>query len=353
MGKKLTVIVGAGASKELGLPIGSELKEKIASLLDIRFDFRQQQSGDARIVSALRLAVEESDDKPDIGSYIKAAGRIRDAMPQSISIDNFIDNHQGDRDIELCGKLAIVKSILDAERRSALYINPEKFKDRINYAKTEGCWLNPFTRVLTENCRIFDLEDRLKSVSFIIFNYDRCIEHYLYHALQNFYGLSAEEVAKLLSKVHFLHPYGSVGTLPWQGQSNVAHFGEELYPQPLLNNARKIKTFTEGTDPKSSEVCEIRDSVAKAESLLFLGFSFHKLNMKLIHPDTSCFDDTSDRRNFATAFGLSNSDCTAIADEIRLMRSSSHAEIRNDLKCSAIFGEYTRGISLTSLCNTT
>lgn len=344
--KKLTLIVGAGASKEFGLPVGSELKQKIASLLDIRFDFNQQMSGDYQIRSALESAVRQPNGRSDINPHLHAAWRIRDAMPQAISIDNFIDNHQGDEKIELCGKLAIVKSILDAENGSKIYVDPSNNRNGLNYASTEACWLNPFTRLLTENCRVDQLEERFKSVAFVIFNYDRCIEHYLYYALQNYYKLSETQVAELLNSVRFYHPYGSVGTLPWQGKNNVASFGVELRPASLLENARQIKTFTEGTDPDSSEICEIREAVATSDNLLFLGFAFHKLNMQLISPGTTAIDESSEKRAFATAFGLSKNDCDAIATEICSMRGSPKIEIRNNLTCAAIFSEYTRGISL-------
>ena len=340
------MIVGAGASKEFGLPVGSELKQKIASLLDIRFDFNQQKSGDYQIRSALEFAVRQPDGRRDINPHLHAAWRIRDAMPQAISIDNFIDNHQGDEKIELCGKLAIVKSILDAEKRSKIYVDPSNNRNGINYASTEDCWLNPFTRLLTENCRAEQLEERLRSVAFVIFNYDRCIEHYLFYALQNYYKISEARAAELLNAVHFYHPYGSVGTLPWQSQKNVASFGGELHPESLLENARQIKTFTEGTDPESSEICEIREAVATSTNLLFLGFAFHRLNMQLIGPEPTSMDDISEKRAFATAYGLSKSDCGAIAIEISSMRGSPKTEIRNDLTCAAIFSEYTRGISL-------
>jgi hypothetical protein len=344
--KKLTLIVGAGASKEFGLPLGSELKQKIASLLDIRFDFNQQKSGDYQIRSALESAVRQPDGHRDINPHLHAAWRIRDAMPQAISIDNFIDNHQGDEKIELCGKLAIVKSILNAEKGSKIFVDPSNNRNGINYASTDACWLSPFTRLLTENCRADQLEERLKSVSFVIFNYDRCIEHYLYYALQNYYQLSETRVAELLNAVQFYHPYGSVGALPWQRQNNPAAFGGELHPDSLLENARRIKTFTEGTDPDSSEICEIRESVATSNNLLFLGFAFHKLNMQLISPGTADIDEISQKRAFATAFGLSRNDCNAIAAEICSMRGSPKTDIRNDLTCAAIFAEYTRGISL-------
>ena len=348
MAKKLTLIVGAGASKEFGLPIGYELKQKIATLLDIRFDLRDQKSGDPYICSALKL-VACQDALPDINSSLQAAWMIRDAMPQAISIDNFIDSHQGNKKIELCGKLAIVRSVLDAEKRSKIFVDYNSGKSSINYTNTEDCWLTPFVRLLTENCRVSELEERLNSVTFVIFNYDRCVEHYLYYALQNYYKIPEQQVADVLRNVQFFHPYGSVGTLPWQAMDHVARFGEELQSASLLENARQIKTFTEGTDPDSSEICAIREHVTTADTILFLGFAFHKLNMRIISGENRPIDDISDKRNFATAIGLSKSDCLAISGEISHMRGcpEGNTGLRNDLTCAKIFSEYTRGIALT------
>jgi hypothetical protein len=347
--KKLTLIVGAGASREVGLPMGYELKQKIASLLDIRFDFSQQKSGDYQIRSAIEIAVRQPNGHKNINPHLHAAWKIRDAMPQAISIDNFIDNHQGDEKIELCGKLAIVRSILDAEKNSKIYVDPSDSRSGIDYSSTESCWLNPFTRLLTENCRADDLADRFGSISFVIFNYDRCIEHYLYHALQNYYKISERQAAEILNAVQFYHPYGSVGTLPWQEQGNTVTFGGDLNPEALLDNARQIKTFTEGTESYSSEIYGIRNAVATCDNLLFLGFAFHKLNMQLISPKEPKVNGSGKKRNFATALGLSNSDCNIISTEICNLCGCDleQIEIRSDLTCHAIFSEYTRSISLT------
>lgn len=345
--KKITFIVGAGASKEFGLPIGLELKKRIADLLDITIDdFNRLQSSDRAIIQALQLVASEKKNG-DMNPYILAGWRIRDAMPQAISIDNFIDNHQGDGYIEICGKLAIARSILTAERESSLYFDLRRSDSRLNFVGTDGCWLAPLTRRITENCRADQLEERLASISFVIFNYDRCIEHYLYYALQNYYALSASRVAELLGAVDFYHPYGSVGSLPWQANKNVSQFGESLPPDALLSIARQIKTFTEGADPQSSEICDIRKSVDRSESLIFLGFAFHRLNMQLIHPEEVTFDETSQKRAYATAIGLSDSDCKEIHSELSRMRGSPKVDVRNNLTCSQIFYEYTRGISLS------
>jgi len=54
MTKKTVYVVGAGASYEANLPTGNELKDRIAKLLDIRFEFDSQKSGDYEIQQALR-----------------------------------------------------------------------------------------------------------------------------------------------------------------------------------------------------------------------------------------------------------------------------------------------------------
>ena len=94
--RQTLVIVGAGGSQEVRLPTGQELKQKIASILDLRFKGGERQiGGDHLVYGAIKVAIENRDLKShDVNAYIEAAWRIRDAMPQAISIDNFIDSHQ-------------------------------------------------------------------------------------------------------------------------------------------------------------------------------------------------------------------------------------------------------------------
>src|SRR4051794_32501351 len=109
---KTLFIVGAGASCEAGLPAGNELKLQIANHLNVRFQDFQQTSGSFKIVEALREQLRRQNLPNNINPYLGSVWRIRDAMPQPISIDNFLDAHQGDEQIELCGKLGIVQGIL-------------------------------------------------------------------------------------------------------------------------------------------------------------------------------------------------------------------------------------------------
>lgn len=60
MSKSLVLVVGAGASKEVGLPIGAELRSKIAEALNIQYEYgRTQVSGSKHIDNAFRVLVED------------------------------------------------------------------------------------------------------------------------------------------------------------------------------------------------------------------------------------------------------------------------------------------------------
>ena len=47
---KTLFVVGAGASKEVNFPIGTELTEEIAQLWDFEFDLNQLKKGDKMFV---------------------------------------------------------------------------------------------------------------------------------------------------------------------------------------------------------------------------------------------------------------------------------------------------------------
>ncbi|HEY7241154.1 MAG TPA: hypothetical protein VH600_18415, partial [Burkholderiales bacterium] len=311
---RTVIVLGAGASKEVGLPTGEELKQRIADLLNIRFDVNRLKSGDAEIVEAVGIHIHPG---RDVNPYLQVGRHIAAAMPQAISIDNFIDAHKGDSKIEILGKLAIVRAILHAERHSTLFHDTTR-SDPFQHSRIAGSWFNSFFQLLTENCREADLEQRLATVTLIVFNYDRCIEQYLYHALQTYYRMSAERAGSLVKKMRIFHPYGSVGGLPWYGGTNTSDFG---YDPPrasdLLKLAKGIKTFTEGTDPSSSDIADIRARVIAAERLVFLGFAFHPLNLELLW-DKERQPGIAIIKCFATGKGISQSDVQAItADLVR------------------------------------
>lgn len=346
---KTVFVIGAGASAEVNLPVGRVLKDRIARALDIRFEngSRKNISGDSLILRALRITTEKADPlSRDINPYLHAGWNIRDAMPLNSSIDHFIDLRYDDKVIELCGKLAITRTILEAEKKSKLYTDPTHINGAMNFDKVSDTWFTSFIHLLTENCRLNDLPKRLSSIALVIFNYDRCVEYFLYHALQNIYPINGNEAASLLQSLKIYHPYGTVGTLPWLSTSNAIEFGATPEPEELLRLAGEIKTFTEGTDPSSSEIDDIRISMSTAHRIVFLGFAFHRMNIDLLLPISPPPESSYARYVFATAKGISTSDVQDIGGELTRRTSISLHDIKiRDVTCSELFHEYWRPLS--------
>jgi len=347
---KTVFVIGAGASHEARLPVGSDLKKSIAKALDIRFKHGYERiSGDGAISDALYHAAKNWDPPQcDLNAFLHVCWQIRDAMPQAISIDNLLDAHRGDTMLELCGKLGIARTILQAENTSTLFVKPLEAERKIDFNSLETTWFNGFFQLLTENCRKSDLEQRLKTVVLIVFNYDRCIEHYLYHAIQNYYSISSSETISLLKLLEVYHPYGTVGSLPWSGQTNVIEFGSTPGTNQLLNLASQIKTFTEGTDESSSAVSAIRGHMQRSQRIVFLGFAFHRLNLDLLLPSSGSPKRDTNRQIFATALKLSDSDTRLITSELSKTAKihEDNIKIRNNLTCYQLFQEYWRSLSL-------
>jgi hypothetical protein len=350
-------ILGAGASKEAGLPTGAELREQIGRRLDLRFDplaHGLPRSGDPAILAALREFAKDRQppelrgrQQADINPYLREGHRIREAMVQAISIDNFIDAHPGNDALELIGKLAIARCILDAERKSEFFINQGQSQPRFLFENIVDTWYNGFFQLLHENVRHNAVERIFENVSFIDFNYDRCAPFFLFYSLQNYYGVAEGEAMELVNNLRTLHPYGVVGSLPFQDQKGGVEFGaEHLPPVKLLNIASQIKTFTEQTRDEGADEA-IRTQIREADTIIFLGFGFHELNMALLESEKP---GERAKRIFATAKGISNADVGVIRPQLTKLSQGLHESafapiIDNEVTCADLFAKYRRSLA--------
>jgi hypothetical protein len=344
------LIIGAGASCEAGLPSGEGLKKQIAEVLDIRYDDWGQhlQSGDKQIVETLRAVAREENER-SLSPYLEKAWRIRDIVPTAaISIDNYLDAHRGDAKMELCGKLGIVKSILMAEAGSKLKRQKDDELGKFNLRDLGGTWYVSFLNMLTEQVGREDAASALDNVSIITFNYDRCIERFLAQALADYYDFRPEQGQGLVNSMPIYHPYGVVGCLPWQSVPNRGiEFGSTA--RDLRQITGQIKTFTEGLDDENM-LRSMRSAVAEAETVVFLGFAFHPINMELLRPT----GETAVKRIFATTLGLSDSDEGVIEDDIAKMLNRDSMDFFHDptlkpqmvkMTCGDFFKHFFRSLS--------
>jgi hypothetical protein len=262
-------IVGAGASSEAGLPTGKALIDIIASKLDFRIvrGSRVEGSGDDDILDIFQQYTQT---RSGIQAYLEAAWRVRDGIIYSNSVDSFMDIHRDDPKIQLCGKLAIVKSILEAEQKSKLFI-PHQNRYFLDLDGLKKTWFFDFAKNINDGVPKTEITRIFEKVSFIVFNYDRCFEHFMFHALQNLYGISDADVALVMSSLNIIHPYGTIGDLPWQDKENGIQFGFFVNRANTQFMAARIKTYSEQIE-RSDLLTEISNAVSNAHSLVFLGF---------------------------------------------------------------------------------
>lgn len=330
---RVTFVVGAGASKEVGLPVGTDLKDRIAKKLNLKFDFGSVVQGDPEVGQLVAT-------RPNAGAFHEGAKQIRDAMPQAISIDNYLDARQDNQPLVECGKWTIAKCILEAERKSDIYFSPP---DSLNFKRVATTWYNSLFQLLTQDVRRDGLGEIFDCVDIISFNYDRCIEHYLYHALANYYRLDPPDAFAVMRKLRVIHPYGKVGDLPWEAGEMPVGYGATVSSSELEEIALRLRTFTEQVEDEDA-VDRIRTAVAKSETVIFLGFAFHSQNMSLLAPGSQ----TTIRSAFATAFEMSASNQAVVANRIRTMARKQPVQLSpvvQELACSALFSHNWLGLS--------
>jgi hypothetical protein len=341
---KTLFIIGAGASREANLPTGKELTEIISRRLDYRVanGSRIQGHGDDDILDIFQ---QRTQTREGIDAYLQAAWRIRDGIVYSKSIDSFIDLHRDDERIQLCGKLAIVKSILEAEKNSYLYIDSQT--EQFDVANLKESWFFEFAKNLNDGVRKPEIAKMFEKVSFVIFNYDRCFEHFMFHAIQQLYGVPDAEAADVMSQCRIVHPYGTIGELPWQDKEGIP-FGFKANRANLEFMAQRIRTYTEQVQ-RSETLSALKTVVAEADTLVFLGFSYHPENMKLL----SLENPGKTERVLGTAKGISPSDVEKIQQQIRRMAAGKALQLPGqdafseqlfikDLTCSELLQHYSR-----------
>ena len=132
-----------------------------------------------------------------------------------------------------------MKTILEAERASKLAFEKVDGRDVFKPEKLANTWFLKFMHMLSRS--VPNAREIFANVAFVIFNYDRCVEHFLYNALQRVYGIRENDAADILADCTIIHPYGLVG--PYLPISGGVPFGTTSADYRQLS--QQIKTYTE------------------------------------------------------------------------------------------------------------
>lgn len=332
-------VLGAGASCEAQMPSGVELKSRIAEALD----FSAEHGGDPDIETCLREIASQSDDPRALDKLRYKAAKIKFGMPPAISIDNFLDAHRGDTELELVAKLAIARTILLAEAGGLMAPGlPGVFLDKKPLAST---WYVRFFQLLTENVSRQEIKEAVRRVSVINFNYDRTLAYFLRWALLIYYDVDNDDVTNILEEMTTVHPYGRIADLDGEFPRSWL-FGHTKYSSLALPAmASQIRTFGERIEEKTT-LDAIKQLIANASTIVFMGFGFHRQNLALIDPGPHHVPKSI----YASCLGISRSDRREITAELKGILEGLASTLDPcieffDGTCAGLLDEYRRTLT--------
>jgi hypothetical protein len=336
---KTVFIVGAGASNEVELPLGQQLTKEIAGALN----FRPGNQLHTSMLVRAGLSVAAQKLEPFQGKqneiFQKAVG-MSDALATAASIDVFIDNHADDPAIGLIGKVGIAACLIEAERRSMLRYAPDG--GPFDLRQVEKTWYARLFHILAEGVRRQSIHQIFENVAFVVFNYDRCLEHFLARAIASRFFLTPDEAAQLVQeRCPIIHPYGVLA--PLQGNDAIRfgeHYREGMFPagDAMVRMAQGLRTFTEAQKDDDSQ--RAKAQINGASCLVFLGFGFHRQNVEFLTVLPRPGNKAVVQEFRSTAFGMSDSNRTQVITRILSMVGGSFHPRQNDWlfdgKCNAL-----------------
>ena len=209
-------VIGAGAGKDIGMPVGSELSAVIAAKLNIKHKDggRQLASGDYEISEALRQIAKINGE--DYNDWRAAGTMVAGGIGYTRSIDAYLNAHKDNEKLKICGKLAIAHTILAYENSCALYVDPRAQGAFRNRSIVERSWLSNLLYLMQDRIVASEnLDNIFDNLCIINFNYDRCLEQFLFYALQDLYQINQARAFALMRRLLIFHPYGQVGFMKW------------------------------------------------------------------------------------------------------------------------------------------
>jgi hypothetical protein len=223
------------------------------------------------------------------------------------------------------------------ERASKLHFDPNQ-RERFKGDELSDTWFVKFMYMLGRGIPKENVRQIFDNVSFIVFNYDRCIEYFLFHALQRLYSIGENEAAAILDDLSIIHPYGSIGSL------REVPFGATRANYVAL--AKGIRTYTEQVGEIAGEIAV---EVARANCIVFLGFAYHSQNLQIIHPEPLIPIIPV----YGTAYKMSESDVHVVSrrlvdfflPNVSVQNRRSQISLENKLTCSDLFDNYARSLT--------
>ena len=279
--RKTALIIGAGASIPYGFPSGIDLVKTICKNLYIAKDKDIDMT--IGINPWFNILIQ-------IGFRSEKILEFRDALHKCghYNIDEFLEHR---REFDNIGKYAIALALVPHENTDLLFDVDEPQN-----------WYKYLYSRMKSSLEDFDKNN----ISFITFNYDRSLEHFLFTSLKHSYGVGDDKIAEKLSILKIIHLHGQLGFLPWQEKDEKGFFREYTSESDIYQitaATRNIKILHEDLD-RDNQFLEARQILSEAEKIYFLGFGFHQINLKRL----DIVNLSGNKAIFGTSIGFSRNE---------------------------------------------
>jgi len=273
---KTVFVVGAGASAEFGLGVGTQLAVDVQGLLRSKVATPHAWLEDRN--DPFNRAVNELQSPAD--EIVRASETIRRGLPLSNSIDDFLHENRENALVVTLGKLAIAHCMIRQEERAGPLseLDSPTIETRAEaFRRLRGTWLELLFRILKRTRTASEAREGFSQVAFVTFNYDRYIEQFLYAALADAFDLDNENARLVGDTIQVEHVYGSLGPLPIQNSEGLPFAAQQC---ALGAVAKGIRTYTEEVSGTSRAVIDAL--LSDAVQLVFLGYAFHQQGLNLL-----------------------------------------------------------------------
>jgi hypothetical protein len=266
----VTFVIGAGASKELGLPLGTELRDNIANdLLEFWRPFRHLKDVSPAFEGIQRLGTYLAPLAKDVSpsELLKASDKLIDGLPAFGSIDDFLAVYCEEKIVAALTKAMIILHIREASQ-SAL-----KDGDQVDLA-----WISVFWRIVSNGAKTpRDLIMSFLQTRIVNFNYDLTFEAGILKLIRQRFDLKQAEEIECARALSVVHPYGSVFGSTASSLYESDRIFEPIKPSESGTATDYIKTIHE--EPITFGELSFEHFFKEARKIVFIGFGFHSSNL--------------------------------------------------------------------------
>jgi len=262
------LILGAGASRPYGYPLGTELMSIVSSEL--------QAASHSQFRADVILAGFTQDEAMRFGGVLKKANVS--------SVDDFLEHNP---QYNAIAKVAIARALIPCEDASRL--NHDWY---VYLWKALNCYKDDFIH---------------NQIAFITFNYDRSLEQFLLSSLQAKYNISESEASGLLVQLPIFHVHGRLS--PLRGlHPNGRPYSTLTHPTIIKEAASGLRIiyddFSKDAAFRSGLVY-----LGRSRRVFFLGMGFHQLNLERL----SLSQWISGEKTFCTRLGITDGELRQVA----------------------------------------